>query len=487
MNHASWALRLFAVAFATLLLASPRVAEAKRWESDEHNVVLEIPDDPEPWEWISYSSSFKKYDIVKAAQRVLKKYRASGKEADGEGARLDLVVRKAEQGETLDTVATNVAVQKFLLGRFTKHEPIEIEDSDLIGEVPAKILSAKGTSKNYNKKTNPCTGLMVVAVVRERVYLLRMYAWHTEYDEEGLKSDLDYIAAEGLSFLLTKEEPATKPPPGQGENPAAGPDPDEPEQDEIIWIEDARLYMVRDGRLRRKEITKRQARDGVILSLEGNSQAGSHQLIFYAIKKGQIVNGRQAPDENIQKRITIDWYKNFLATHQEGAVFKFAWPKKGPYLTLPELVDENREVLFDGKKKKRVLKPSQSEIVKKLKIVQKMKARVGDEKTGQAYRGNLQGLMGGVGKVTTMRFYWSGKTHTYKIFLTIARDGYLKYGDAVRKTLESIHIYKKKPKDLDKRLAEQEERLKKEAAERKAREDAAGDTEGDPKEKPDGE
>ena len=449
--------RLLAVAVIALVGLPPTSAHAKRWSGDAINVALEIPDEPNPWEWVPHNASFKKYNIVRAARRVLKKYRNSAEAVKGEGAYLDLVARDAKDGETLETVTADKATREWLVGRFKKHGDFEEEESSVAGgedSVPCRILRVDGEAKNLGGKIGACHGMLLVAVLRKKVYLLRMYAWHTEYDEEGLKSDIDYISTDGLEFPVSREltEPG-KPPPAE-DDPAAETDSG---ADELIWFEDANMEIIRDGRLKSLKITRKEQRDYLVLKLEGNSKMGSYQLWLYSYADTRVENGRQAGPYPIQSGITTTWYGHFLASHPTGTIYKYKWPRKGPFLTMPLLDEANQEVVFDEEKKKRVEKPSIPEIIKKLKIVQRVKkAKIGEHKASEAYRGVLQGLQANVGRVVTLRFAWRGKAHSFRLNVVLARDGDKKFGEPMRKTLESIKIYKKKPKDMDDRLAKQE-------------------------------
>lgn len=441
------------VTAALVVLGPTTQAEAKRWEDIKLNVALTIPDEPYPWTWIPYSSSFKKYDIVKGAQRIVEKLR-SGQPADGEGASLHLVVRDAPKDATLDSVAADAKIRKFLLGRFVSHEEVSVDETELIGEVPARVIATEGKSKNFKEKECPCRGVMVVALLRGKLYLMRMYAWHTEYDQEGLTADLDFMEGEGLSFLITREEPKgpEKPPTNGG-----GPAEEEVErfgEDEILWFDDEKLKVVKDGRLESHKIDARSRKQFMIMKLEGNHEVGSYQIFLYAIPQSRVVNGQSVPPEDLRKGITTTWYGRFMTAHPAGDIYRYKWPKKGKYITLPELTDENRIVQFNDKKK-RVNSPSMSDVFK-MGIVQKVKkSRVGETKASEAMRGNLQGLLSGVGRVTTFRWAWKSKDYAFKMIVTIARDGYERFGDPVRKTLESFEIFKKRPKNIDKLLEEQ--------------------------------
>ena len=64
-------------------------------------------------------------------------------------------------------------------------------------------------------------------------------------------------------------------------------------------------------------------------------------------------------------------------------------------------------------------------------------------KGGEAMRGCLEGNRPRLGKETVFRYAWRSASHSYRLFVIFSRDGYKKYGQPIRETLESLEFVKK--------------------------------------------
>lgn len=214
----------------------PSTADAKIWESEEHNVLISIPDSPAPWIWLPAGQDWSKYGIVKGATRTIEELK-SGEKPKGEHGLMHLIMRDAKEGETLESIVADGDTVETLMQRFgSKGDWPELESlkTSLNDDVPAVVLTASG--KALNSKTGEytrCEGRMLVTTVLGKVYFLRMYAWHTEYDGEGLKLDLDMIEGDFELLKTTGEEkperPKDEPEAGAGD----GPEPDEAKEETI--------------------------------------------------------------------------------------------------------------------------------------------------------------------------------------------------------------------------------------------------------------
>ena len=125
---------------------------------------------------------------------------------------------EAEPDMTLQNAAKDSRYRSFFLGRFKGTEgEIESEEIKIGSETddeghPALILRTKGRAANHKHKQADCTAYRLVTVARGKLYLLHMFAFPSDGDEEGLVNDLDFLEGSGLVLLNTKPLPK-KPPP----------------------------------------------------------------------------------------------------------------------------------------------------------------------------------------------------------------------------------------------------------------------------------
>lgn len=448
-------LALCAVALLAFLLGGARPADAKLWPgADQHKCELTIPDEPTPWDFLPHDSSWSKYDIVVGAERRLKELR-DGTPANGEGGLLHLAVSTAPDEATLEGLAADEKVREFLTARFTEGgKDIEVVDEVLNDDLPCKVLRTTGKAANFKGAQAACSGRMIVALLHKRIYKLRMYGWATEYDAEGVRDDLDWIEINGLTIT----DPKNALPQGEGpppeENGGGANTPEEEEGvEEKIDLEEFNLVMVKHKSVTRVELDRDEARDNVIAKFMLNTTHAYYNIIIYAYP---VIGGQQRM--SFESQVGTTFYEQFLESHPEGPIWVQPWPKKlatvkngSTFITLPDCSDEARDVISDDSRRKPDPKAGLSAL-QKMNIVEKPKVKnVGPDfkVPGNAFRAVLGGNRDSTGPEVNVKFGWLTNNHDFIIHVSLAREAYLKYGDGIRATLESI----RHPKDWDKRWA----------------------------------
>ncbi len=449
---ATWKVGACALAVLALYaVIAPRSARALEWDNEEHNVFMEIPETPYKWGWSQAQGAWAKAGIVRGAERILKTLK-NGDPATGEMAFMQLMVRKAEEDSTLADVCEDATTTKklmYVFGAKDKWPELEIDKEYKDSKNhPGYFFEAKGPGTNpRDGKAGLCLARMVVTMARGKVYFLRMYAFMTEYDEEQLELDLTMVA-DGFHLLNIQEAPkegesgAT---PREGEKPPVPVDPEDDRKEEKIDFREYQLKLTKHKALDVKEPDG--ADESLILKMEGSIQGGYYSIYLYATKNGQIIDGVQAPNADIQKWMTVSWWTNFNANHPDAELYTYKWNKAETptFITLPDLTEENRKH-FAGGKKKRPIEVRASDMIKKLKVVEKVKKpkTIGKRyKVVEPYRGIMTGNRPRFGRETIARFAWRTTNHSYRLFVTIGGDvAYAKWGKAIRSTLESMAFYK---------------------------------------------
>ena len=442
-----------ALAVVLVPFLRPTPAHAKSWESDENNVILDIPEGAKAWDWLPFNAQWAAQGIVKGAKREPDKLK-NGKPATGHGALMHLAVQDAPKDTSVADLAKNEDVRGFLLKRFRGTEgDVEVQEvtmgADGEYEHPAVALRTKGTSLNLKRQDAACEGILLATIARGKLVMMRLYAWPTEYDEEGLSVDINYMEGNALRLITAKEKkgkemPKKAPPPDEGEEKG-----DEKREDEELEFQALRFKMTKDAKLDYEEITDEDKDFHVIFKVAGSDRMGSYRLWIYAPPNTQYQDGQQLPPPNLMKWIGPDWWQNFDNNHPKGELATWKWPKKPEtkgaktFLTIPFMEDEkNRDVVFKADKKR----PAEASFVdmKKMGFVEKPKRNnIGKRgKASEAVRGCMSGKRpaGGFPDETVFRFAWRHREHSYRVFVTFAGEAYKKWGPAIRKTLESIEF-----------------------------------------------
>ena len=442
------------VAILTILLPQG-TAQAKTWISDENNVTLELPDGG-GWDWLPFNQAWAKQGIIKAAKRQPAKLKG-GAAAEGQGALMHLAIQDAEEGMTVESLAENDDVAAFLTKRFRGNEgDVETEQVTMGADDefnhPAVVFRTKGKALNLKGKEAECEGILLATIARGKLVMMRLYAWPTEYDEEGLSVDINFMEGNALALITAKEgkkKEAKKAPPKEGEG-EEGPGEDEEEEgeEEVLEFRAQRWRMTKHKKVKRLEISDEEKTDFLLFKAGDNDQMGGYNFYIYGPPNTQYIDGVKAPPPNIIKWITQDWWQNFDTNHPKGALATWKWPKKPAtkgaktWLTIPYLDDEkNRKVVFkEGKK--RPVEVSASDMIKKLKFVEKVKSNaIGKKgKAGEAVRGAMEGKRPRGYNEVMLRYAFRNREHSYRIFVGFYGKGYQKWGEALRATLESIEF-----------------------------------------------
>lgn len=437
-----------------LVVHAPDPASAREWESESHNCVLIIPDDPAPWEWLPFSQDWSKAGIVRGAKRTLDKLK-DGKPGDGQGGLLFLAIKDAPEDTTLEQLAEDKSVRDFMLKRFAGTEgDVESETTTVISgdlkEHPAIVLRTEGEAANLRGKKQKANGVLLLSLTKGKLYMVRMYAFPTEFDDEGVGVDLDYMEGSCLELISTKEKKgATKPPPanGGGEDGAKPDQPEEPAGEEKVYENRAQGWRVtKPAKIKAEEITDEDTKNDMVLRFGESDAGGGYAVYLYAIPNTRIVNGKPTPAPDLTNWISKQWWNNFTTNHPKGDIYTWKWPKKtknGTFLTLPYMeVEKNRRGVVTGKKKRPIeIKPSDA--IKKLKFAEKPKKnKIGKKGKGsEAVRGCLEGKRPRFpGQETVWRFAWRNKEHSYRLIISIYNKAYLKWGPSIREMLESFEF-----------------------------------------------
>jgi hypothetical protein len=426
-----------AVLLAVLAVGSSRVGEADPRENTEKNYSLDIPSG---WSWDTVTPDMRKFGIEEAASRRLTKLK-DGAAPNGQGAKLHLAIQDSPAGKDLDALAADAEIRAFLLGWFDKdaskwptvHVSTE-HDSDKY-QVPIRLLAAEGRTPNLDGAVASCRGVMILAIAKKKLFKIRMYAWPTEKDGEGLCDDLDLIE---MNFdVLQAADTAVGGPPE--------PEPDAPpvvdgDSDQEKVFDDNRL--AQGWKLVKPKLLKTLPPDpkspDIMVSYEANDRGGSAQVTLYAYRNGQATSA----DQDFKAWNTTAFWEAFDKPHPEGEAVTYRFPRAKPnasFLVLPDF--EKPEVVF-AQPKQRPEKMDAADMIKKYKIVEETVGKLGERKIDRAFRGVLKGNRPRVGPDITLRYSWWTPKYTFLLYVNIARDGLKKFAEPVAKLLASIEFDK---------------------------------------------
>lgn len=453
---AGW-LALF-TALGCLLTPSSAQAKDREWVNEEQNVLVRLPTSVKTWDWLPHNPAWAKAGIIKGARRAVETLK-NGKAADGHGALMHITVTNADKDMTVDGLAENSDVRDFLLKRFRGTEgDVEVDqitiEADGKFEQPALVLRTEGKALNLKRKEAPCKGILVATIARGKLAMMRLYAWTTEYDAEGLGVDIDLMEGEALGLLTAKEKK------GKGEQaPPKKPEDDDKDdeakeeegKEETLEFRAQRWRMTKHKKVTRVEITEEEKADYLVFKSAGSDRGGGYSFYIYAPPNARYIDGVQAPAPDLKSFMGPRWWQNFNNNHPKGELATYKWPKKPQtkgartFLTLPYMEDEkNRQVVFDPDDK-RPIEVDISDMIKKFKFVEKpRRGNVGAKgKVSEPLRGSMSGKRptgGYTGFETVYRFAFRNREHSYRIFVVFYGMGYKKWGEAIRLTLESIEF-----------------------------------------------
>lgn len=431
------------------LLCAVTAATAEILSSKTHNYSVETPTG---WTRETPKPSWEKDGIVDGARRMLEKL-YDGKPAKGQAAQMHLSVLAAPAGKTLAELAADPLQRELLMRIFGAPEQwpaVETEETVIKGEngdAKALRLIAKGSSMNLQGDAGPCRALMLMTLVKKKFYRLRLVAWTTQHDDEGLGSDLDSIDI-NFQLLDVQEEKVKGPRPDAPDADGKGPDgaedgPAEGDAGEEKVVEDdlQGWRFVKPKKLATREIDK-ETYPYVVSMLGANDRDGSVDITLSAYPNGLIVNGQQVPDQDIRKWMTTSWWQLLQANHPDGPLETFDWPPFRPtasFLTLPKF---DKPFMIAETPKKRDPEPSTGDIEKKFRMVESVKGKLGKEKAGEAWRGVCKGNRPRVGPEITLRYAWRTPKLTYMLNISLARDALPRYGPPVEQFLASFELTK---------------------------------------------
>lgn len=438
---------LLVLALLTVAALGGAPLAAETLSSKEHNYSIELPPG---WTREGMKPSWDKDHIVDGARRLVEKL-FDGKPAKGQGAQMHFSVLPAPEGKSLADLAADPAQREFMLRLFgvsSAWPAVEVEETTIKGEVGGETqgvrLVAKGTALNLQADPGPCRAYLILALVKKRLYRLRLVAFTSPHDDEGLSSDLDAIDINYQLLDVSEEKPKEARPaaPKEGEDPNAEEPMEGDAAEEKVVQDDLQGWrFTKPKKIATKEIDK-ETYPYVVSMLEANDRSGSVSFMLSAYPNGLVVNGRVAPDQDIRKWITTSWWSTVLANHPDGPVSTFAWPSNRPNQTFLVMPNFEKEIVIAETPKKRELEPSQGDIEKKFKMAEPVKGTLGKEKAGEAWRGVFKGNRPRIGQEITLRYTWRTARFTYMINIAIARDGLQKYGPVMDQLLRSFELTK---------------------------------------------
>jgi len=327
---------------------------------------------------------------------------------------------------------------------------MKVRDLNLTQDAPAIRLKAKGPAMSDAGTELTGIGILVVAVVKEKLYRLRLFGWVTPNDDEQMKVDLDSIDV-ALAFLDLSTPPpkggSKGGPPGKEPPPHKPPEEPEPEGDSE---EEKILQNVIQGwkvkkpkKLVTQEINHAETEFRQVF-LRGNDAFGSCDITFDVYPNGLIQDGRKVPDQDIRKFMTTSFWQNIAASYPKGSLETFPWTKTrgGQFLVLP--VFEEPRVLFDADDPRpKVEDVDADHVLKKLKFTEEVKnPHIGKTKCELAYRGVVKGNRERLGHEVAIRFGWRTEGFTYFVWIAIRKEGAKRYLEPVRQFLESFEVVK---------------------------------------------
>ena len=428
---------LGSIAAALLALPGAPPARGEIVDKPELNVTFELPAE---WKTETPLPAWDALHIKFGAVRKLAKL-SNGEPATGQGGEMHVAISEAPADKDIDQIAADKDVQRLLLERFgsdpSQWPEVEIEKDELDGGIPLRTLDVKGRSNNLDGKSADTKAALMLVVFEGKLYEVRVYAWPTERDEEGIVADF-YSIENGFDLL----DKTVKQKPKPEQNPDAGPPPDEEKQPtgdeaEERTVENVAVgwKLVKPKGLKSKEFD-RQKYPGVVAWFEDNERGGSYQILFYVFQRGM------GQTVNIRNWAFDLWWggdNGFNHQHPSGRVWTYDWPKKTKtFLALPDW--EKQKEAFSEKDKR----PDKLdyEDLSKLRAVEKAKnERLGSEKTIEAFRGVLGGIAPrGVGEDVVTRLAWGTSKLSCAIIIDISRRGMDKWGKTIQELLDSVEM-----------------------------------------------
>jgi len=434
-----------AVMLAMLLIPSPgAVARGDLYQSHDLNYEFETP---AGWVTLPKNDSWDDFGIVVGAIRQLETLK-SDEPAKGQGGWVHLAVLDLPDGKTLQDMANDEETRGFLMKRFAKKASawpeVEVVFDTYDSGQEIAILKADGETPNLQGKKGPTRGVMIVSIAKKKLYLLRMYAWHTEFDAEGLKDDLDMIELSFENLDLRPEpekDPESERPPPEAE-PEDVPEGDEAEEkvfeDKLVgW------KIVKPVGIKSRDDFDKDKYGDVVVWFEDNDHVGSYQFIFYVVKRGRQNpdTGLAIPDTNLRQWGIDPWWKSFDRSHPTGPVRTWQFPRKPKkILILPDWETE-KEIFSSPKRRPRKPGKVKSSDLMKLKAVEKSKGeRMGEEKVNEGFRGVLGGNRERSGREVVVRYVWGTARLTCFISISFSRDAIMKWGEKIDQMLQSIEM-----------------------------------------------
>lgn len=455
MRPRSPLLLLAVLAPLALMGAVPRAASAGTIEARDHNFIMDLPPG---WEEEPAKGSWEKDGIRRGARRLLTKL-DDGKPATGQAGHAHVSVTEAPAGKTLADLAQDPSQREFLTRYFGKGGPAEVKSEDtrvkneaLNAEVPAVRLLTHGTALTEAGTEMPCTGLLIVAIAKKKLYRLRLLAWTTPNDEEQLRTDLDAVDIGFVFVDLSEEKPPEKPkdpkdPDGPG---PGGKKPVDENGEPIDGDADKELPIVNPIEGWKAKKPKKLSTQEIDLAtapyrkvfLRGNDSLGNCDLTMDVYPNKMITDGKQTPPLDIKKMITTSWWQQITSTYAEGPLAAYPWPRgRNPFLGLPALDGPPKELWAAPKDRPKSDEMDAAAILKK--FAEEVKnAAVGKVKVDEAYRGSIRGNRPRSGPEIVMRWVWRSEEHTFLVYVSIGREGLKRYLTPVKEFLESLEITK---------------------------------------------
>ncbi len=435
---------LFLTLVAWMVPSTLHTAHGELLVSEELNFEIETPPG---WTRLPADESWSPHGIVVGSIRELDRLKDASP-AKGEGGELYLAITDAPAGKTLDDLAADPEVRGFLLKRFdvdpAKWPEVTVAAGTNEDGLETRILQADGEAPNLEGRKAPVRAVLILAKAKGKLCKLRMYAWHSEHDAEGLKADLDFIEVHFRIPDLGEEPPEETP---GGGPPDGGDEANAPEGDEAVEreVEDEVVgwRLVKPVGIRTREEYDKQKYKDVAVWFEDSDPVGSYQIILYVVERGRRDENNRVMANIPLKAWALDrWWPEFDEAHEDGPVHTYGWPRRSKsFLTLPDWGNERTVFSEPRKRPPTPLDVDGNDLIRRYKVAEKIKnQKVGKTKPNGGYRGVLAGNRELVGREWVIRYVWDTPRLTCYLVISITRDGRKKFSDRIQSLLESIEM-----------------------------------------------
>jgi len=340
----------------------------------------------------------------------------------------------------LEAICKLDKVQDILRSRYGKNPPtIEIDTGDL-GGVPAGEIKAEGTAPNLAGEDAPCTGHMLVCVVRNKLWRMCTWTWMTSRLRTILITDQDQLE---MQFAMPKIAAIPKKPveviaAGSSNDPAA--DPDANSEHPVTAIDrECKIFKPKgwvsksNQQIDRSKAFERE----LCFQLSRRDRTGNEAIV--SVSAWHMQGGTSPFDAD--KHMETTW-RDFQVNHAKGPIKTFPFlriTEKAKFLTLPDFTKPKEiERTLDKDGKPETVKRSRLD---ELGVVEEAKAVVlGKEKVRMTWRLSLDGILDRFGQETAIQYIFATQNWAYVMYVTFRKDGQKAWAAETQKILSSFEL-----------------------------------------------